>query len=189
MKLLTNVVLSVFVCLLCVTALLAQQATAPAKKIYKNIQVEKFTVKEGVEFTAENIAKISQNMVRALVKTKRFNQVSLVGADAASSTTAVATADTADLPTLKLSGEIIMYNKGSQGARYLLGPFGGQKYATRVIAMVKFIDVKTGETVLEQTADGIVAGGFFGGDKDGANDGLSGEVVKIVKNNFSEKSK
>ena len=190
MKLVTKIVFSIFVCLLCGTAIFAQQSGATVKKIYNNIQVEKFTIKEGVDFPAENMDKIAQNMVQALTKSKRFVQVSMVGDQTATATTTppAATSDT-DVPTLRLSGEIILYNKGNQGGRYILGPFGGQKYATRVVATVKFIDVKTGEVVLEQAADGIVSGGFFGGGKGGASDGLSDEVVKIVKNNFSEKKK
>lgn len=198
MKLVQKFILPAFVCLFCVTAIAAQQSDAPAvKKIYKNVRVEKFTIKQGVEFPAEGVDKIAQNMVNSLTKSKRFERVALAveqTAPAAAQTTAQTTAPAAattdsDVPTLRLSGEIVFYNKGSQGGRYLNGPFGGQKYATRVAATVRFVDVETGEIVLEQTADGVVSGGFFGGGKDGATDGLSDEVVRIVKNNFSEKKK
>lgn len=187
MKLITGIIFSMFVCLLFGTTALAQQSGATVKKIYSNIEVEKFTVKKGVEFPVESTDKIAQNMVQALTKSKRFTQVSIIG-DSNTATAPAATTAT-EVPTLRLLGEIILYNKGNQGGRYVLGPFGGQKFATRVVATVKFIDVKTGEVVLEQSADGIVSGGFFGGGKGGANDGLSDEVVKIVKNNFSEKKK
>ncbi len=190
MKAIATIIFLMFVCLIGGTAVSAQKKDPIVKKIYKNIQVEKFTVKQGVEFPAENTDKIAQNMVRALIKSKRFTQVTMAGDQTAITTTAATpTTSDADVPTLRLSGEIILYNKGNQGGRYILGPFGGQKFATRVVATVKFIDVKTGEVVLEQSADGIVSGGFFGGGKGGANDGLSDEVVKIVKNNFSEKAK
>jgi hypothetical protein len=186
MKSLAKIIFLMLVCLLCGTAISAQQSSATVKKVYKNIQIEKFTIKQGVEFPAENIDKIAQDMLRAFVKSKKFSQVSM---DSEKTATASPEVAAADVPTLKVSGEIILFNKGSQGGRYLLGPFGGQKYATRIVATVKFTDVKTGETVLDQSVDGIVTGGFFGGDKDGANNGLSNEVVKLAKKNFTENGK
>ena len=174
-------ILTMVLCLLCCSTLLAQEKTAE-KKIYKNIQIEKFTIMEGVEFPAENIDKISQRLVRSLQKSKRFGQVSVIDENSAETTET-------EEPTLRLSGNIVLYKEGNQGARYILGSLGGQKFATRLVATIKFIDIKTGETVLMQSVDGIVSGGFFGGDKDDAKDGLTGEIVKIAKKNFSEKSK
>lgn len=187
MKLLTIISFLMFICLLCNTTISAQQSVA-VKKVYKDIQIEKFTIKQGVEFPVENIDKIAQSLQKAFVKSKKFNQISLVTEKTNTTTTDSKLTDS-DVPTLKLSGDVILYNKGNQGGRYLLGPFGGQKYATRVVATVKFTDVKTGELVLEQVVDGVVAGGFFGGDKDGANGGLINEVVKVAKKNFTEKGK
>lgn len=182
-------ILTLVFCLLFCSPLLAQQTVAE-KKIYTNIQIENFTIKDGVELPAENSEKITQRLVKSFQKSKRFGQVSAntETTDTAKGTSAAEEPAT-DVPTLKVSGEIILYKKGNQGGRYLLGPFGGQKFATRMVAIVKFVDVKTGETVLEETVDGVVAGGFFGGDEDDAKGGLTSEIVKIAKKNFTAKGK
>jgi hypothetical protein len=186
MKSLATIILPIILCLFCCTAVSAQQSAAE-KRIYKNIQIEKFVIKQGVELATENADKIAQDILKAFNKSKKFNRVSLIAEK--NDTTPTTVVNDSDTPTLRLSGEIILYKKGSQGGRYLLGPLAGQKFATRLVATVRFTDIKTDEIVLEQSVDGVVTGGFFGGDKEGANNGLSNEIVKLAKKNFTEKGK
>ncbi|MBC7796438.1 MAG: hypothetical protein H7Z37_06175 [Pyrinomonadaceae bacterium] len=172
---------ALFMCLLSVIQIQAQQTTTPvAKKIYENIQVEKFTIKSGVEFEQSNIDPLADSLVKAFQKTKRFNLVSLVGETTTADASTTPTTAT-EAPTLKLSGEIVLYKKGNQGGRYLLGGLGGQAFATRLVALIKFVDTKTGETVLEKSVDGVVSGGFFGGGKSGAKGGIVSDIVKLAK--------
>ncbi len=62
--------------------------------------------------------------------------------------------------------------------RYFVG-FGTGK--TKIIADVKFSDAATGEIIHQQTVDGEVTWGVFGGDSDGAKSGLADEIIRVMK--------
>ena len=170
MKLIKYLCSSISLCLLLVTAFFAQQAET-AKKPYQNIEVAKFTIRQGVEFPEKDIDALTQGLVKTLQNSKRFDAISVA-----------ATSDNAatDTPKLLISGEIIKYVKGSQAARYLIG-FGAGK--TKIIADVKFVDAKTGTVVHQQTVDGEVTWGIFGGDSDGAKGGVADEIIRVMKKN------
>lgn len=88
---------------------------------------------------------------------------------------------------LKISGEITKYVKGSRAMRYMVGLGTG---ATKIIANVKFVNAETGETVLEQTVDGDVTWGLFGGSSDDAKSGVADEIMRTLKkNNFAGEKK
>lgn len=166
--------LTIGACLLFISPIFAQQSVT-AKKTYQNVEVEKFTVKEGVEFPAEKIDPLTMSIVKTLQKSKRFDQVSLAG----EANTNSATKETEN-SKLKISGEVIKYVKGSRATRYVIGLGLG---ATKIIASIKFINAETGETVLEQTVDGDVTWGFFGGDSDDAKSGVADEIMRVLKKN------
>lgn len=171
MKVLQYLIFSLFLCLMTVTAVSAQQTAATStKKIYKNITVEKFTIREGVEFPADKIDSLTKSVGDTLTKSNRFNQVTLTG-DATNPATE---------PTLKISAEVIKYVKGNRAARYVIGLGVG---ATKIITDVKFTDVQTGEVIHQQTVDGDVTWGFFGGDSEGAKSGVADEIIRVMKKN------
>jgi curli biogenesis system outer membrane secretion channel CsgG len=159
------------VCLLTAVSVFAQSAPTE-KKTYQNIVVEKFTIREGVEFPADKIDSLTKSVQSTLTKSNRFQHVDLGGAEA--------TTESMDAPTLKITGEIIKYVKGNRAARYMVG-FGVG--ATKIITDVKFIDAKTGEVVHQQTVDGDVTWGFFGGDSDDAKSGVADEIIRVMKKN------
>lgn len=175
MKVIKYLVLSMSVCLL-FAAMTFAQTTETTKKLYQNIEVEKFTVRAGVEFPADKVDPLTKGIVDTLRKSKRFNQISLQG----EVITATATTETGEMRTLKISGEVIKYVKGNRATRYIIGMGVG---ATKIIADVKFVDAQTGEVVLQQTVDGDVTWGIFGGDSDEAKSGVAEEIIRVMKKN------
>ena len=153
--------------LLALTALSAYAQQVQDRKIYRNIQVQKFTVAEGVEFSAENVDELTAGVIKNFEKTRRFESVS-----------AFTEAANNEGNTLIVSGEVIKYEKGSRAKRYFLGPGFG---ATKIIAQVKFMDAATGEVVLSSVVDGDVVLGIFGGDSDDAQFGVADEIMKVLK--------
>ena len=170
MKIIKYLCVSVSVCLLFVTAALAQQDMT-AKKAYQNIEVSKFTIRQGVEFPAEDLDGLTKSLVNNLQKSKRFDTVSVIGESAS-------TTEGSNSSKLQISGEIIKYVKGNQAARYLIG-FGAGK--TKIIADIKFVDAKTGAVVHQQTVDGDVTWGLFGGDSGKAKGGIADEIIRVMK--------
>ena len=97
-----------------------------------------------------------------------------------------ATSEKPTEPTLKITGVITKYSKGSRAARYLIG-FGAG--ATKVKAKVKFIDSVSGDVLLEKEIDGAVWIGLFGGKSDEAKSDLAKDITNLVKKQFTDKSK
>jgi hypothetical protein len=60
---------------------------------------------------------------------------------------------------------------------------------SKLVVNVKFVDVKTGETVLESIVDGDTSHGFFGGDSANVRTEVADEIVKVMKKNFTEPKK
>lgn len=85
-----------------------------------------------------------------------------------------------DQPTrgLLLTSTITSYKPGNQAMRYIVG-FGAGK--TQIKAFVRFVDMQSGELVLEKEVDGKVIMGMYGGDSAGATRGLAKEVAKLAK--------
>ena len=166
--------LTIGVCLLVISPIFAQQ-NVTAKQTYQNVEVEKFTVKQGVEFPADKVDPLTMSIIKTLQKSNRFDQVSMTGESNAVSSTEGAKTD-----KLKISGEIIKYVKGSRATRYFIGLGMG---ATKIIANIKFVNTQTGETILEQTVDGDITWGLFGGDSDDAKSGVADEIMRVLKKN------
>lgn len=180
MKVIKYLCFSIFVSLSLVSAAAAQQASAP-QKIYQNIEVGKFTIRPSVEFPAEKVDSLTLSVVNALRGSKKFAQVVVEGAPAPTETTPAE-----DLPMLRVSGEVVKFDKGSRTMRYLVGMGTGK---SKLVVNVKFVDAKTGETVLEQIVDGDTSHGFFGGDSANVRTEVADEIVKVMKKNFTEDKK
>lgn len=180
MKVIKYLFLSISVCLLFVTVSFAQQSET-GKKIYQNIEVEKFTIRNGVEFPADKIDALTKVVADELRETKRFTQVSIAGEP-----TTQTASESGEIPTLKITGEVVKFNKGNRAMRYVIGMGTGK---TKLIVNVKFIDVKTGETILEQIVDGDISKGIFGGNTADTRSEVADEIVKIAKKNFTEDKK
>lgn len=154
------------------------QQTETSKKIYQNVEVEKFAIRQGVEYPVEKIDPLMAIIVHELREVPAFSAVAMVGEAGAP-----ASAETA---TLKISGEIVKFDKGNRAMRYVIGMGTGK---TKIIVNVKFIDVKTGETVLETIVDGDISKGIFGGNNADARSEVADEIVKVAKKNFTQDKK
>jgi curli biogenesis system outer membrane secretion channel CsgG len=149
-------------------AAFGQTAPATAKGPYKAIEFERFTVRQGVEFSDKELDELMNAAVKNFTRSNRFDSVTMAGA------TPVEVAG----PKLKISGEITKFVKGNQAARYLIG-FGAGK--TKIMVDVKMTDASTGEVVFNQVVDGDVTWGVFGGDSDAAKGGVADEVIREMK--------
>jgi len=142
--------------------------TSSAALPYQVVEIEKFTVSDGVEFPPNDLEELMGYLVLNFNNSRRFDQVFL-STDAATSS--------APTRRVKISGEVTKYSKGNRPARYLVG-FGAGR--TKLVADVKVRDAETGQLLMEQKVDGHVYGGLFGGGTDQAKGGLSSEIIKTM---------
>jgi curli biogenesis system outer membrane secretion channel CsgG len=141
------------------------------KNKYPSIEVIRFDIKEGVNFPADYLHTLTEELVSQLKETGKFTEVLREGE----------TPEKPDLPTLRLVGTVTEFQPGSQTKRYLVG-FGAGK--TKIVAHVKFLDKATGEVLFEDDVDGKVWRGAAGGESIGATRGLAKEVAKVGKQQF-----
>jgi hypothetical protein len=154
-----------------VSALLALTAFGQGvekKGPYKAVEIEKFTVRQGVELTDKDVDDLLKATVSNFRSSNRFDSVSIAGE----------AADVEASPKLRISGEVTKYVKGSRAARYLIGMGAGK---TKLMVDVKLTDVATGEVVFHQAVDGDVTWGLFGGDSDKAKGGVADEIIREMK--------
>jgi Domain of unknown function (DUF4410) len=146
----------------------------PARK-FDQIQIAPFEIAEGVEVPADYVSRLSTELVAELTKTKRFKRV--LQQDEATE---------AGVTVARLTGTITEFKKGNRAARYFVGLGAGR---TVIRANVRFTDVSSGETLLEDDVDGKVVMGGMGGASSGATNGLAKEVAKVAKAHFAQESK
>jgi Domain of unknown function (DUF4410) len=156
------------VCCLGILSLIAAfPAWAQGKRTYKQLFVQPFVVPDGADFPSNFAVGLRHNIVRKLVGTKRFENVTLLDRGQP----VPANAD------LVLSGKITKFNAGSRMARYMVPGLG----QTKIRAEITFSDPTTQKTILEQEVHGTVAFGVFGGDSMGATNGVAKGLAKAVK--------
>ncbi|MGH9425559.1 MAG: DUF4410 domain-containing protein [Terriglobia bacterium] len=147
----------------------AQQQDAKASKNkYQQVEIARFTVKDGIEFPDNYLTTLMGELVAQLQETNKFQHVFREGESQGAG----------EAPALRLTGAITAFDKGNRAVRYVIG-FGAGK--TKIKAHVKFSDRATGQTIYEGDVDGKVIIGFFGGESIGATRGLAKEVAKIAK--------
>ena len=170
--------ISAFLCAFGIVAVFAFSGAAQTAQPYEVVEIEKFTIAEGVELNDAEITELMSFMVVHFNDSRRFRQVFL------STDTAAATAPAR---RAKVTGVVTKYNKGSRAARYLIG-FGAGR--TKLVAQVKVVDTETGAVLMEQKVDGHVYGGLFGGETDGAKSNLSSEIIKtMTKKGYANKER
>ena len=166
MKVLKHSFLAISVSMLLAVAAFGQ--AAEKKGPYKAIEVERFTVRPGVELESKDVDELMKATVNNFRASRRFDSVVMAGE--------APTVEAA--PGLKVSGEVTKYVKGNRAARYLVGLGAGK---TKLMVDVKLTDAATGEVVFHQVVDGDVTWGLFGGDSDKAKSGVADEVIREMK--------
>ena len=152
----------------------AAEVTSP-RGVYRNIEVRRFAVAEGVAFPQEYMAALMGDVRTALAKLGQFEQVlgdAEVPADPKTR-------------TLQLTGTVVKYAKGSRFMRYMVGPASlAGPGKTKVVVELEYRDRDTGEVLHVARVDGKVWIGFFGGNSMGATKGLAKEVAKVTGKKF-----
>jgi hypothetical protein len=141
------------------------------KNQYKDVEVVKFEVQDGVKFPPEHMEGMMVEIAKELENLHKFRQVFSEGQ------TQTATGD----PTIRLVGTVTKYEPGSQAKRYLIG-FGAGK--TKVVAHVKFIDKASGNVLFEKDVDGKVVMGIFGGQSKTSLKDVGKEIAEVAKKQF-----
>lgn len=173
--------IKLFLCSLVATFLLALCAsgqTQAASGPYGVVEIEKFSVAQGVEFPETDLNELMNYLVLHFNDSRRFDKVFLAS-DTASRE--------APARRVKITGQVTKYSKGSRAARYLVG-FGAGR--TKLVADVKVSDAETGQLLFEKNVDGHVYGGFFGGKTDEAKGELASEIIKtMTKMGYASKTR
>lgn len=160
-------------CLLIVIGLIgtaaADQASATLKDKYHIIQVEKFEIREGVDFPPEYLASLQDELVKQLQESRKFEAVLRPGENP----------PTADTPVLRLSGTISKFNKGNRAKRYF-GGMGGAG-ATQIFAHLVFLDRSSGQVLIAEETVGTLAGGLFGGESKDVTSQFARTVANTTK--------
>lgn len=163
---------AVYMALLVIFAVLPVMGQEATKNKYQVIEIMQFDVQQGVDFPPDYMTSMMEDLNTQLQKMGKFKQVLRQGENPTE----------AEAPALRLTGTVTKFKKGSRAKRYLIAPGVG---STKVTAHVKFLDRKTGETLLEKDVDGkVVMGGLVKGESIGATRGLAKEVVKVAKQKF-----
>jgi hypothetical protein len=163
---------------LCVFLAAASVVLGQKQEPYSTVEIERFTVAQGVEFPDEDLSELMGQMTRNFTRSRRFEYVFL-------STDSVL--KPANARRVKISGTVIKYTKGNRAARYLVGLGAGR---TKLVASVKVVDAESGQLLFEQNVDGHVYGGFFGGETDAAKGGVASEIIKtMTKKGYARKDR
>jgi len=148
-----------------------QAPTADSPNIkdkYHFVQVDRFTVKDGVDFPAEYLSNLQKEIAELLTDAKLFQEVVEPGQKPAS----------LDAPLLRLAGSIDNYQPGSRAKRYF--GFGGAG-ASEIDAQIVFLDASIGQSVVVSDIRGLLTSGVFGGSEDKVTQELARVIVTHAK--------
>jgi hypothetical protein len=163
MKIFSSLLFTAFLAVLFVFPA-AAQTPAP----YDYVELQRFSVEFGVEFSEQEVDQLMTYMVLNFNRSRRFERVFL-STDAA--------AQEAPARRVKISGVITKYSKGSRAARYIIGLGAGR---AKLVADITITDAETGDVLLTHKADGHVYGGAFGGETGQAKGELASEIIRTM---------
>ena len=140
---------------------------APAPQMirdkYQSIRVEKFEVKQGVEFPAEYLDKAQEEMFKQLAGAKIVKEILRAGEQNAEAPT----------PFFSLSGMINSYTPGSRSRRYVGFGLGAAEIDTQIF----LLDGKTKQRLQTERLRALLTGGVFGGSEDKIANEIARRVV------------
>ena len=131
------------------------------KEKYHRVEVERFDLKQGVEFPPEFLKSLQEEISKQLVIAKVFES-------------AFKPEERPTGSVVRLSGTIHNYKKGSQAKRYLVS-FGAG--AAEIDARVSFNDAETGQQLVVEEIRAVLVGGLLGGKEEGVTRLLARQVV------------
>jgi Domain of unknown function (DUF4410) len=130
---------------------------------YQSIQVEKFEVKQGIEFPPEYVAKAQEEMFKQLSDAKIVHQILRAGENGGSEE---------ETPFISLSGTINSYTPGTRSKRYVGFGLG----AAEIDAQIFLLDGKTKQRLQTERVRALLTGGLFGGNEDRISNELARRV-------------
>jgi hypothetical protein len=151
----------------------ARSATPPGPSLIKDkyqlVEVDRFVLKQGLEFPAEYLQRVREEVANQLVKEKLFARVvqpgETLGADQG--------------PVIRLAGMIHNYKEGSRAHRYLGGQFGAGN--AEIDARISLLDATTAQPLVVQEVRGVLMGGVFGGKDEDVTKALAAQIVAYTK--------
>ena len=138
------------------------------KDKYGAVEVDRFDIKEGVQFPADYLLTLQEEILKQLQAAKQFQEVLRPGENPQGSGVLV----------LRLAGTVNHFKPGSRAKRYVIGLGAG---STEIYAHLNFIDRATGQVVMAQEVRGQMAGGFIGGESLNVTRDFAKKVVNSVK--------
>jgi hypothetical protein len=85
--------------------------------------------------------------------------------------------------TLVVQGQVVQYNPGSQGERWITAGLWGVGRGS-VIVNIKFVELATGKVLAESNFEGEIKGGPFGGGMDESYAKIADEIVQFLQTNL-----
>ncbi len=153
---------------LCTPGAPGQTSQPLLKDEYHSIEVARFGISPGVNFSTERIAALQDAIVKQLQDSKKLQEVLHAGDSSVH----------ADTPRLRLVGTVTRFKPGNQAERYFVG-FGAG--STEVYADVALTDASTGRTMATEEIRGLVTAGLFGGQSSGAMQDFARRVATATQ--------
>jgi hypothetical protein len=150
------------------TATAAGNRPEEVKDRYHVVQVNSITVQPDVQFPAEFLTNLQDEIGKELAHQKEFQEVIAPGQTPAN----------AGAPTLRLGTEITGYKPGNRAKRYIIAYGAG---STEVDAKILFLDGGTGRTLMTEDLRALLAGGLFGGGAEGVLKEFARQIVVKTK--------
>ena len=138
------------------------------KDRYHAVQVDSIKVQPDVQFPAEYLTNLQNEIGKELAQQKEFQEVIAPGQNPANAGTA----------TLRLGTEITGYKPGNRAKRYIIAYGAG---STEVDAKILFLDGDTGRTLMTEDLRALLSGGLFGGGAEGVLKDFARQIVVKTK--------
>ncbi len=153
----------------CLAVLAWAQATisVPLKDKYHVVEVEKFSVQEGLQFPPEYVQSLQNEIVKQFGSAKIFAQILLPGQSPTD----------ASASTLRLTGTVTYFDPGNRGKRYIGFGLG----AGQIVVQVAYRDPSSGATLISDQITATLSGGVFGGDAAGINREFAKSLATTTK--------
>lgn len=136
-------------------------------KKYAAVQIERFEVDTDVQFPADYLLTMQEEIIKQMKGSTLFAEVLRPGEKPAKE----------DVPVLRMTGKITKFKAGSRAERYFT-MFGG---STEIFAHLVYLDTGSGARVITDDVRGIMAGGFMGGESMNVTRDFAAKVVTSAK--------
>ena len=146
----------------------ASPAQTIVREKYSAIQIDRLAISSDVEFPADYLLTLQEEIVKQMQESKLFQEVLRPGEMPSQSGAQV----------LRLTGTVTKFKAGSRAQRYIVG-FGAG--STEVFAHLVYSDGASGAMVITDDIRGLLAAGFIGGESLNVTRDFARKVVTSAK--------